>query len=74
MPPRPALDIVNLSPDALIVLGTGGDIQAWNPAAERIFGIDAGQALGAQAYLVRPIEPLDLLARLREVLGADRPG
>jgi len=46
MPARSALDIVNLSPDALVVLAADGTIQAWNPAAERIFGVAAVQALG----------------------------
>jgi len=33
-----------------------------------------GLALGAQAYLVRPIEPLELLVRLRAVLDPEGPG
>jgi len=46
MPPSSPLDIVSLSPDALVVLAAENVVVSWNPAAERIFGVTADQATG----------------------------
>lgn len=38
--------IITASPDAIITLDLEGTIQSWNPAAERLYGQRADQALG----------------------------
>jgi diguanylate cyclase (GGDEF)-like protein/PAS domain S-box-containing protein len=44
--------------DAVILTGPGGAVLQWNPAAERIFGYSAAEAMGRQAValIVRPEE------------------
>jgi PAS domain S-box-containing protein len=42
------------APDAVIFADTGGKIQAWNPAAERVFGFAAGEAVGQSLDLIIP--------------------
>jgi PAS domain S-box-containing protein len=41
-------------PDALVIADTGGIIRAWNPAAERLFGFTAAEAVGASLDLLVP--------------------
>ena len=52
--PRLALlgAIVDSSDDAIIGSGVNGLITSWNPAAERIYGYSAEQAVGRSAELV----------------------
>jgi PAS domain S-box-containing protein len=40
--------------DAIIAADTGGSIVLWNPAAERIFGYTANEALGQSLDLIIP--------------------
>lgn len=42
------------APDAVIFADTGGVIRAWNPAAEAVFGFDAGEAVGVSLDLIIP--------------------
>lgn len=50
LPPPHALSLATLlvehTPDALVLLGPEGEVQAWNPAAEAIFGHRAEEATG----------------------------
>jgi PAS domain S-box-containing protein len=61
--------IVQSSYDAIINQTLGGGITAWNPAAERIFGYTAAEALGQPIALIAPedrrAEEQDLLAGVR---------
>ena len=40
--------------DAIVVCDAGGAITVWNPAAERMFGFSAGEALGQSLDLIIP--------------------
>ncbi|MFN7021870.1 MAG: PAS domain S-box protein [Phycisphaerales bacterium] len=46
--------LVNQSPFAVIVWNTRFEITQWNPAAERIFGYSADEAVGRHAELIIP--------------------
>ncbi|WP_176045365.1 ATP-binding protein [Burkholderia sp. BCC1644] len=47
--------VVDASPDAIVGVDTGRRITSWNPAARRIFGIDAAQASGRDvAAMIAP--------------------
>ena len=46
--------IVRDSPDAVIVAGTDGRIQVWNPGAERLFGHPASEVLGESLDVIIP--------------------
>ena len=39
--------ILEISPTAIVVTDLGGTVVSWNPAAERLFGYSAGEAVGA---------------------------
>ena len=61
--------IVQSSSDAIIAETSDGTITAWNPAAERLFGYSAEDAVGKKIdSVVPPCEP----ARVRDIL--DRVG
>jgi PAS domain S-box-containing protein len=61
--------IVNSSDDAIVSKTLEGIITSWNPAAERMFGWSAGEAVGKPITLIIPDDRLDeekaALARLR---------
>ncbi len=42
--------------DAVVAVDLGDRIVAWNPAAERLFGIPAAAALGAARRLIEPVD------------------
>jgi PAS domain S-box-containing protein len=46
--------LVQAAGDAIIAAGTDGKILLWNPAAERIFGFTAEEALGHSLDLIIP--------------------
>jgi PAS domain S-box-containing protein len=46
--------LVQAAGDAIIAAGTDGKILLWNPAAERIFGFTAAEALGHSLDLIIP--------------------
>ncbi|MGH1571666.1 PAS domain-containing protein [Methylobacterium sp. P31] len=53
----PAADLAGLVEaigDAVVVSDPDGAITVWNPAAERIFGFTAGEALGQSLDLITP--------------------
>ena len=59
--------IVEASPDAIIASSLDGLVTDWNPAAERIYGYTAGEAVGRNLVVVpadRAAESPDLLARI----------
>ena len=51
--PDPAL-LVQAAGDAIIVANPNGDIVVWNPAAERVFGFAADEAIGKSLDLIIP--------------------
>ncbi len=61
--------IVESSDDAIISKDLDGIIRTWNPAAERIFGYTAKEAVGQPVTILIPPERLDeephILARIR---------
>jgi PAS domain S-box-containing protein len=61
--------IVNSSDDAIVSKTLEGIVTSWNPAAERMFGWSAGEAVGRSITLIIPPDRLDeetaVLASLR---------
>jgi PAS domain S-box-containing protein len=61
---------VESSNDAVVTLSLEGTITGWNPAAERLFGYSAAEAMGAEIDLIFPVDRLvemhDLLRRVGE--------
>ncbi len=51
---RLAPRLVEQCPDAVIFADNSGTIQVWNPAAQRIFGFQAGDALGKNLDIIIP--------------------
>ena len=82
--------IINTTVDAIIVMGTRGSIESFNPGAERLFGYTAAEVIGKNVNLLMPApfheEHDDYLARYlttgskriigigREVKGRHRDG
>ncbi len=66
---RLAAEIVRSTEDAVITKTLGGIITSWNPAAERIFGYTAQEAVGRPVLMFIPPECADdenqILARIR---------
>src|SRR6202012_1048805 len=58
--------VVESSNDAIITKALDGTITGWNPAAERLFGYTAIEAVGEHIDL---IAPPDKLAELRDILA-----
>jgi PAS domain S-box-containing protein len=58
--------IAQLTTDAVICTDLDGSITAWNPAAERIYGWSAAEAIGQSIELIVPAFRLDEEARLRQ--------
>ena len=63
--------VVESSNDAIITKTLDGTITAWNPAAERLFGYTAVEAIGEHIDLIVPPSGL---AELREILTRLRRG
>jgi PAS domain S-box-containing protein len=61
--------IIASSDDAIVSKDLNGIIQTWNPAAERMFGYPAAEAIGQPITLIIPVErraeEVDIIARLR---------
>jgi PAS domain S-box-containing protein len=61
--------IVDSSDDAIVSETLDGVITSWNPAAERLFGYSAAEAIGQHIFLIIPddrrAEEEDVLSRLR---------
>ncbi len=53
------------APAALVTVGPDATVSAWNPAAERLFDLPAGEAIGAEAGVLGP-EIADALAQARD--------
>jgi PAS domain S-box-containing protein len=67
--------IVRSSDDAIVSKTLDGVITSWNPAAERIFGFTASEAIGQHITLIIPPDRLseedEVLARIRRGDGVD---
>ena len=61
--------IVDSSDDVIVGMTLDGTITSWNPAAERLFGWTAAEAIGRHIMLIIPedrrVEEEDVLARIR---------
>ena len=63
--------IVDASADAILSVGPEGQVQSWNPAAERLFGQSASQALGRLvSELIMPDDPAASFAAVLPSLRA----
>jgi PAS domain S-box-containing protein len=51
--------IVEHSNDAVVAVMAGGEIMAWNPAAERLYGYTAEEAIGQNISITVPPDRLD---------------
>lgn len=56
--------IVEHSDDAILAVGPGGDVIAWNPGAERLYGYSAEEAIGRHVSFTVPPHHEDELAEL----------
>jgi PAS domain S-box-containing protein len=63
--------VVESSNDAIITKSLDGTITGWNPAAEKLFGYTAVEAIGEHIDLIVPPEGL---AELRDILARVRRG
>lgn len=57
--------IVNSSDDAVVGISLGHTISDWNPAAERIFGYGAAEAVGQPIACLVPPEELDRVGEIQ---------
>ncbi|GGL27623.1 PAS domain-containing sensor histidine kinase [Planomonospora parontospora] len=66
--------IVQFSDDAMFSMTVHGEIQTWNPGAERLFGYGAAEAVGRPADMLVPESSLhpfgDVLERVRSTAQA----
>lgn len=63
--------IVKISADAILSVGSDGEVQTWNAAAERLFGYSAAEAVGRQALdLLNPASPIETTAGVLDKLRA----
>ncbi|MFQ5734689.1 MAG: PAS domain S-box protein, partial [Planctomycetaceae bacterium] len=46
--------ILNTAADAIVTIGADGVIESFNPAAERMFGLPAGEAIGRNVNILMP--------------------
>jgi PAS domain S-box-containing protein len=63
--------IVESSQDAMITGAPDGLITSWNPAAERLFGYTAAEAVGQPAVLLLPPDRLDDAHNVRRVFAGE---
>lgn len=66
--------IVESSQDAIILHSLDGKIQAWNHAAEDIFGYSEAEAIGKPMSMLLPPDQRDHVPELLEALGRHEPG
>jgi len=65
--------IVDASEDAILSTDLNGIIQSWNPAAQRIFGFTAVEALGQPARMFVPLDQQQEADRIdRRVIAGER--
>lgn len=57
------LSLVKNSMDA--IMSADGVIDYWNPAAERLYGYSAAEAIGQPATLIVPVDKLDEIEKMR---------
>src|SRR5215211_3452047 len=67
--------IIKSSDDAIVSKDLNGIILSWNPAAERIFGYTAAEAVGNSIHIIIPddrrAEELEVLAKVSSGEGVD---
>ncbi len=62
---RQLLNLVRASPDGMLVLGSGDEVQMLNPAAEQMIGLPPERVLGHRLSAIDWLDP-DSVARLRD--------
>ena len=60
--------IVGSSAEAIIGDDCNGEIQSWNPGAEKIFGFTAQEAIGQNADIIEPPDRRGEIKKLREAV------
>src|SRR5262249_2779932 len=65
--------VVESSNDAIITKKLDGTITGWNPAAERLFGYQAAEAIGRHIDLIVPDDRLDELNNILKRVGEAEP-
>jgi diguanylate cyclase (GGDEF)-like protein/PAS domain S-box-containing protein len=76
--PRSELELVHLaaivdaSRDPIITKTTEGVITAWNPAAQRLYGYSAEEAVGQHISLVVPVDRRDELQKILDDVAAGK--
>ena len=66
--------IVNASQDAIMIVSSEARILFWNPAAERVYGYTAEEAVGKGLELFVPADELaETIARTRRVVETGQP-
>jgi PAS domain S-box-containing protein len=58
-------DIIRTTDAAVVGMATDGQILTWNPAAERLYGYTAEEAVGRQAFFLVPPDRLGEVERNR---------
>lgn len=64
--------IIESSPNAIVTETLDGVIMSWNPAAEKIFGYTAADAVGQAMAMLLPPDRLEEHAQILSRLGAER--
>lgn len=65
--------IVESSDDAIISKNLDGVITSWNPAAERLYGYPAEEAIGqSKTFVIPPDQSEELLSTLRRIRNGER--
>jgi len=49
-----AISVIESFPNAIVTVSTNGTIMSWNPAAEKLFGFTAGEAIGQMISILIP--------------------
>lgn len=63
--------VVDGSSDAIVTTSLDGTILSWNPAAERLFGFSAMEAIGEQIAILAPAGEADVVTKAIGLIGSE---